>query len=225
MKNYNLLLLSTITLLLIIFQWWRDVSRERTYQGLHTSRVLNGLKIGILLFIISEVFFFISFFWTFFHSRLNPTIELGIIWPPKNIEVFDPFKVPLLNTIILLTSGISVTWSHHRLINNNYKQNINRLLITISLGIIFSLIQAFEYYEASFNISDSIYGSIFFLTTGFHGIHVLIGTIFLTVCFLRQLNFHLSKRHHFGFEAAIWYWHFVDIVWLFLYIFVYWWRK
>lgn len=137
--------------------------------------------------------------------------------------MFNPFIIPLLNTIILLTSGISITWAHHRLINNNYKQLFYGLLITIILGIYFSILQLFEYIEASFNISDSSYGSTFFLATGFHGLHVLIGTTFLIICFIRNLIIHFSSNHHFGFEAAAWYWHFVDIVWLFLYISIYWW--
>lgn len=150
-------------------------------------------------------------------------IELGIQWPPTGIYAFNPFIIPLLNTIILLTSGISVTWAHHRLINNNFNQFFNRLILTIFLGIYFSLLQIFEYLEASFNISDSSYGSRFFLATGFHGIHVIIGTTFLFICFSRNLFIHFSSNHHLGFEIAAWYWHFVDIVWLFLYLSIYWW--
>lgn len=197
--------------------------RERTLQGLHSNNVFLNIKIGIILFIISEIFFFISFFWRFFHIRLTQSIELGIKWPPTGIFSFNPFIIPLLNTIILLTSGISITWAHYRLINNNFLNFKYRLLITIILGIYFSFLQGYEYIEARFNISDSSYGSLFFLTTGFHGIHVLVGTIFLIVSFIRNLNIHYSNNHHFGFEAAAWYWHFVDIVWLFLFISIYWW--
>lgn len=222
-KYFNIYFISIILILLIIYQWWRDIARERTYQGFHSFNVFKGIKLGIILFIISEIFFFISFFWRFFHLSLTQIIELGIKWPPIGIEVFNPFIIPLLNTIILLTSGISITWSHHRLLNNNYSQFFNRLLITIILGIYFSILQLFEYLEASFNISDSSYGSTFFIATGFHGLHVLIGTTFLIICFLRNLFIHFSSIHHFGFEAAAWYWHFVDIVWLFLYISIYWW--
>jgi len=221
--NINLLILGIIITLLTIYQWWRDISRERTFQGLHTISVINGLKWGIILFIVSEILFFFSFFWRFFHSRLSPTIELGINWPPLGIFSFNPLQIPLLNTIILLTSGISVTWAHHRLRENNYSQTNIRLIITILLGIYFTILQSYEYIEASFSIADSIYGATFFIATGFHGIHVLIGTIFLLICLLRQKNFHFSSYHHFGFEAAAWYWHFVDIVWLFLYISIYWW--
>lgn len=224
-KENNLLIIRTIITLLVIYQWWRDITREGTFQGLHTNQVVIGLKLGILLFITSEVFFFISFFWTFFHARLTPTIELGLIWPPTGINVFNPFKIPLLNTITLLTSGISVTWAHHRLINKNFSQTNQSLIITIVLGIYFSILQLLEYISASFNITDSVYGSIFFLATGFHGLHVLIGTIFLLICLIRHENFHFSTKHHLGFEAAAWYWHFVDIVWLFLYLSIYWWGK
>nr|ACT80196.1 cytochrome c oxidase subunit 3 [Bradysia amoena] len=219
----NLLLLGIIITLLTMFQWWRDISREGTFQGLHTFNVVNGLKWGMILFIFSEIFFFISFFWSFFHSSLSPAIELGMNWPPLGILPFNPFQIPLLNTVILLTSGISVTWAHHSLMESNYSQSLNSLIITIMLGIYFTMLQAYEYIEAPFSIADSIYGSSFFMATGFHGIHVLIGTTFLFVCLMRHLNSHFSSNHHFGFEAAAWYWHFVDVVWLFLYISIYWW--
>lgn len=221
--NINLLILGYFIILLTIYQWWRDICREGTFQGKHTILVSKGLRWGIILFIISEIFFFISFFWAFFHRRLSPNIEIGSIWPPISIIPFNPFQIPLLNTIILITSGITVTWAHHALIENNYTQTSQRLFITIILGIYFTILQAYEYIEAPFTIADSIYGSTFFLATGFHGLHVIIGTIFLIICFFRHLNNHFSRNHHFGFEAAAWYWHFVDVVWLFLYISIYWW--
>jgi len=221
--DISLFLFAFTNTLLIIYQWWRDITREGTFQGLHTSTVALGLRWGIILFITSEILFFISFFWRFFHRSLAPSIELGIIWPPKGIQTFNPIQIPLLNTLILISSGITVTWAHHRLIENNYKQAVYRLGLTITLGIYFTILQAYEYIEAGFSIADSVYGSSFFIATGFHGIHVIIGTIFLTVCFLRQLFNHFSPIHHFGFEAAAWYWHFVDVVWLFLYVTVYWW--
>jgi cytochrome c oxidase subunit 3 len=221
--RFNLLILGLIITLLTIFQWWRDISRESTFQGLHTIFVINGLKWGIILFIISEIFFFFSFFWRFFHRRLSPNIDLGIRWPPIGVNPFNPIQIPLLNTLILLTSGITVTWSHHSLIHNNYSQTFISLLITILLGVYFSILQSYEYIEASFSIADSVYGSTFFLTTGFHGLHVLIGTLFLTICLVRHINKYFSSIHHFGFEAAAWYWHFVDVIWLFLYISIYWW--
>lgn len=221
--NINLLILGYIITLLTIFQWWRDIYRERTLQGKHTILVHKGLRWGIILFIISEVFFFLSFFWAFFHRSLSPNIEIGAIWPPLRIIPFNPFQIPLLNTIILITSGVTVTWAHHALIENNHSQTSQRLLITVCLGIYFTILQAYEYIEAPFTIADRIYGSTFFIATGFHGLHVIIGTIFLLICLIRHINNHFSNNHHFGFEAAAWYWHFVDVVWLFLYISIYWW--
>nr|QNP10115.1 cytochrome c oxidase subunit 3 [Ochthebius colveranus] len=221
--NSNLFLLGLIITMLIMFQWWRDISREGTFQGLHTFQVTLGLRWGMILFITSEIFFFLSFFWGFFHSSLSPSIEIGMIWPPKGIMTFNPIQIPLLNTLILLTSGLTVTWAHHSLMENNFNQTKQALMLTVLLGIYFSLLQAYEYIEASFCISDAIYGSTFFMATGFHGIHVIIGTTFLLVCYLRHMNNHFSSIHHFGFEAAAWYWHFVDVVWLFLYMSIYWW--
>lgn len=221
--NYYYLITFPCTIL-CLFQWWRDVIRESTYQGCHTLRVYKGLRIGIILFIISEIFFFFSFFWCYFHSSLSPTIEIGQLWPPFGIIPFNPYDIPLINTIILISSGLTVTWSHHSIININFKERFIRLLIRILLGIYFTCLQIFEYLESYFSISDSIYGSIFFIATGFHGIHVIIGTLFLLICLYRLNKFEFSSIHHFGFEAAIWYWHFVDIVWLFLYISIYWWR-
>lgn len=221
--NINLLILGYLIVILTIFQWWRDVCREGTLQGKHTILVTKGLRWGIILFIVSEIFFFVSFFWAFFHSRLAPNIEIGAIWPPTRITPFNPFQIPLLNTIILISSGVSITWAHHAIIENNNSQITQGLFITIILGIYFTILQAYEYFEAPFTIADSIYGSIFFIATGFHGLHVIIGTLFLLICLIRHLNNHFSQSHHFGFEAATWYWHFVDVVWLFLYISIYWW--
>lgn len=221
--QFHLFLIGSIIVILIIIQWWRDVTRERTFQGLHTIKVSIGLRWGIILFITSEVFFFISFFWAFFHNRLSPTPELGIIWPPKLISPFNPIQIPLLNTLILLSSGISITWAHHSLMENNFTQSLQGLAITVILGIYFTALQGYEYIEASFSISDSVYGTTFFIATGFHGIHVIIGSTFLLVCLIRHYKNHFSSIHHFGFEAAAWYWHFVDVVWLFLYISIYWW--
>lgn len=221
--NYFLLISIPCTLL-CIFQWWRDVIRESTFQGWHTKYVFNGIRLGIILFIISEVLFFFSFFWAYFHSSLAPNIEIGQYWPPIGIKPFNPFDIPLINTIILISSGLTVTWSHHAILNKNLKERKKRLLLTIILGLYFSILQLIEYIESPFTIADSIYGSTFFIATGFHGLHVLIGTIFLFICFIRINLLHYSNIHHFGFEAAAWYWHFIDVVWLFLYISIYWWR-
>nr|ANJ70656.1 cytochrome c oxidase subunit 3 [Stenus clavicornis] len=219
----NLMLLSLFINLLIMYQWWRDTIREGIFQGIHTNIVITGLQMGMILFITSEIFFFLSFFWAFFHSSLSPTIEIGMNWPPIGIMVFNPLNIPLLNTMILLSSGISITWSHHSIIENNFKETFYSLLITIILGIYFSILQGYEYLESSFSISDSIYGSCFFMATGFHGIHVIIGTTFIISILIRHFNNHFSNIQHFSFEAAAWYWHFVDVVWLFLYISIYWW--
>lgn len=212
-----------LTLALVIIQWWRDISREGAIQGLHTSIVELGLRWGIALFIVSEVFFFVRFFWAFFHSRLSPNIEIGSLWPPMGIKAFNPFQVPLLNTIVLISSGVRVTWAHHALIGGNYSQTKQGLIITVLLGIYFTMLQGLEYYEARFTFADRVYGSTFFIATGFHGLHVLVGTLFLMVTLARHRWYEFSATHHFGFEAAAWYWHFVDVVWLFLYIVIYWW--
>nr|ADO60520.2 cytochrome c oxidase subunit III [Lycus dentipes] len=221
----TLLFSSMIVLSLNMYQWWRDITRESTLQGLHTKKVVNGLKWGMILFITSEVLFFVSFFWSYFHSSLSPSIEIGLLWPPQEILTFNPTEIPLLNTIVLISSGISVTWAHHSLMENDLKQAIYSLIITVALGIYFTILQGFEYLESAFSIADSVYGSTFFMTTGFHGIHVIIGTSFLLIILIRTYLNHFSSKHHFGFEAAAWYWHFVDVVWLFLYISIYWWGK
>jgi cytochrome c oxidase subunit 3 len=214
-----------------MFGWWRDVVREGEHQGHHTPVVQIGLRYGMLLFIASEVMFFSAFFWAFFDASLFPDevkqfarVEAtGGTWPPAGIEVFDPFDIPFLNTLILLLSGCSVTWAHHALREGHRDQFLQGLGITIILGAIFSALQAYEYGHAAFGFTDGIYASTFYMATGFHGAHVLIGTIFLIVCFFRGLAGHFKPDHHFGFEAAAWYWHFVDVVWLFLFTFVYWW--
>lgn len=222
-NNSSLIFLGLLLILLVIVQWWRDVAREGALQGLHSGIVEVGLRWGMILFITSEVFFFVSFFWAFFHRRLAPNIDIGRTWPPTGIKVFNPFQVPLLNTIVLLSSGVSVTWAHHALIAGNHTSTVQGLTITVILGLYFTALQAIEYYEARFSIADRAYGSTFFIATGFHGLHVIVGTAFLCVCLVRLLNNEFRAKHHFGFEAAAWYWHFVDVVWLFLYISIYWW--
>jgi cytochrome c oxidase subunit 3 len=217
------MLFGLLIIVLTMIIWWRDVIREATFEGHHTKIVQKGLRYGMILFIVSEVMFFFAFFWAFFHSSLAPTVEIGSIWPPEQIHPFNPWDVPLLNTIILLSSGATVTWAHHSITNGMRFEAIYSLNWTIFLAILFTILQVFEYLEASFNISDGIYGSTFFMATGFHGFHVIIGTTFLTVCLFRLLKYHFTTTHHFGFEAAAWYWHFVDVVWLFLFVSIYWW--
>ncbi len=220
-----------LLVLLTMFLWWRDVIKEATYEGHHTPIVQLGLRYGMALFIASEVMFFAAFFWAFFDASLfadelqqYARVEFtGGVWPPAGTEVFPAFGLPFLNTLILLLSGCTVTWAHHCLIKGDRQGLIQGLGLTILLGIFFTAVQAYEYGHAAFSFTDGIYSSTFFMATGFHGAHVIIGTIFLTVCFFRALKGHFKPDHHFGFEAAAWYWHFVDVVWLFLFTFVYWW--
>nr|YP_009971648.1 cytochrome c oxidase subunit III [Thor amboinensis]QNG57243.1 cytochrome c oxidase subunit 3 [Thor amboinensis] len=221
--NSDLLMLGLIATTLTMIQWWRDITREGTYQGLHTINVVFGLHWGMILFITSEVLFFFSFFWAFFHSSLSPTLELGSCWPPVGIQPFDPFQIPSLNTSILLASGATVTWTHYSLLEAEHMEAIQSLMLTVILGFYFTVLQAFEYLEACFSLADSAYGTTFFVATGFHGLHVIIGSSFLLVCLYRMYWCHYSMEHHFGFEAAAWYWHFVDVVWLFLFVSIYWW--
>lgn len=203
--------------------WWRDVVREATFEGQHTNLVQLGLRSGRILFIVSEVRFFFAFFWAFFWAALSPTPEIGTVWPPKGIEVLSAWEVPFLNTRILLSSGASVTWAHHARVAGRRDQAIQALIVTVGLAVVFTALQAFEYSSATFTISDSVYGATFYRATGFHGLHVIIGTTFLTVSLIRLIRYHYTTQHHFGFEAAAWYWHFVDVVWLFLFVSIYWW--
>nr|ADA69806.1 cytochrome c oxidase subunit III [Sphaeroma serratum] len=220
--TYDLLLVGLVSVGLTMVQWWRDVVREGTYMGLHSSEVQSGMQWGMVLFITSEVLFFFSFFWAFFHSSLWPCPEVGAVWPPSGIQPFNPFQIPLLNTAVLLASGATVTWAHHSLLHAEHSEAARALGLTIGLGLYFTALQALEYYEAPFSIADSVYGTTFFVATGFHGLHVIIGSSFLLVVWVRLVRAHFSPLHHLGFEAAAWYWHFVDVVWLFLYISIYW---
>jgi len=202
--------------------WWRDVIREATFEGHHTPVVQLGHRYGMFLFIASEVMFFAAFFWAFFDASLFPRVDPAV-WPPEGIETFIWYELPLVNTIILLTSSGTVTLAHKALERGDRKWNINWLVVTVALGALFTVLQAIEYGHAPFNFTDGIYPSTFFMATGFHGAHVIIGTTFLLVCLLRAIKGHFKPEHHFGFEAAAWYWHFVDVVWLFLFSCVYIW--
>jgi cytochrome c oxidase subunit 3 len=218
------LIISLLFLTLVRFLWWKDFIRESLI-GYHTHKLEVRLRIGILLFILSEVFFFISFFWAFYDASLSPTVELGIVWPPIGIVPLAVYSVPLLNTIILLTRGVTVTWAHHALINNYFNKTVISLRVTVVLGVYFLGIQYLEYDEAQFAMADGVYGRTFFMATGFHGIHVFVGTRFLFYVLIALLSGKLLYNHHFSFEAAAWYWHFVDVVWLILFISIYWWGR
>ena len=209
-------------ILYTMFMWWRDVIKEAN-QGDHTPVVSLHLRYGMIMFIVSEVMFFVAWFWAFFDASLFPSAVIGGHWPPKGIEVLNPFAFPLLNTLILLCSGTTVTYAHHALIHNNRKGLKVGLAATIVLGLLFTSIQAWEYAHAPFAFKGSIYGSTFFMATGFHGFHVIVGTIFLIVCLIRANKGDFTPQQHFGFEAAAWYWHFVDVVWLFLFVSIYVW--
>ncbi len=206
-----------------MFLWWRDIIREGTFEGQHTEEVQNGLKLGFQLFIVSEIMFFFAFFWGFFDASIKPSFAIGGVWPPEGIDPLNPWGIPLLNTVILLSSGATVTWAHNSLLWGAKSSTQQALALTIFLAFIFTCLQVYEYIYCPFSISSSVFGSIFFLATGFHGLHVCIGTIFLFINLLRLSRNHFTKEHHIGFETAIWYWHFVDIVWLFLFVAIYWW--
>lgn len=221
----SFILILTITIIISITAaiWWRDVKREASLQGHHTYPTVSLLKYRIIIFIVSEIIFFLRFFWAYFHRSISPNIELGVIWPPIGLKIFNPIEIPLLNSIILLSSGATITWSHHSFLSKNMKSRLTAIVITIILGILFTICQGIEYFDARFTFSDSVYGSTFFLATGFHGIHVLIGTIFLTTTAKRIHTAQNSTNHFVSFDLRAWYWHFVDIVWLFLFISIYWW--
>lgn len=223
-----------IGLLYTMFAWWKDVVKEAE-QGDHKPVVRIGLRYGMILFIASEVMFFVAWFWAFFNAALYPKIPLpnimefwdviggDAVWPPQGIETFDPWHLPFMNTLILLLSGTTVTWAHHAIQHGDRDGLKKGLWITVILGAIFSCVQVYEYAHAAFEFSGSIYGATFFMATGFHGFHVLVGTIFLAVCLGRAYKGHFTPDHHFGFEAAAWYWHFVDVVWIFLFFCIYIW--
>jgi len=231
--------------------WWADIIFESTHLGQHTIIIQKGLRYGMLLFILSEVMFFASFFWAFFHSSISPTIQIGAIWPPDGVVSIKPWGLPFFNTILLLTSGVYATLSHHlikvygiqpklklSIISTRkafyeyimekqsivpYKYITLGFEISVFLGILFTMVQLHEYKIAGFTIADSIYGAVFYMATGFHGLHVIIGTTFLIITWYRFQSGDFLGRFFFGVDAAVWYWHFVDVVWIFLFICIYWW--
>ena len=237
--------LGFISVMYTFYAWWSDVIHE-AHAGDHTPVVQLHLRYGMIMFIASEVMFFVAWFWAWFDYSLFP-VPLELVkdaethaftvtnligqegaaalmqWPPKGLEVLDSMKLPLLNTLILLCSGTTVTWAHHALIHGDREGLKKGLWATIFLGLLFSGIQAYEYLEAPFPFAGLNYGTAFYMATGFHGFHVIVGTIFLAVCLARTYKGHFTPQQHFGFEAAAWYWHFVDVVWLFLFITIYIW--
>jgi cytochrome c oxidase subunit 3 len=224
-NSYILLVIGLVCVLGVMFFWWRDVLRESRTPGLHTPIVRLGLRYGMTLFIASEVMFFVGFFWAYFNFFLYPENVSGAtvaVWPPANIHTFNPFHLPFLNTMILLLSGTTITWAHHSLLENDRRGLVMGLGLTILLGLSFTTFQAIEYSDAPFKFTGGVYPSVFFLATGFHGFHVIVGTCFLIVCWFRARAGQFSPERHFGFEAAAWYWHFVDVVWLFLFVCIYW---
>ena len=215
-----------IAFFLVIFSmsfWFRDIISEGTYLGDHTLAVQRGLNMGVILFIVSEALFFLSIFWAFFHAALAPPIEIGAHWPPEGIDSVNPFELPLLNTIILLSSGFTITYAHHCIIQGERSGSLFGIILTIILALIFTTLQGIEYTVSSFTFSDSAYGSSFYFGTGFHGLHVIIGTAFIAVGLWRLISYHFTINHHLGLESSILYWHFVDVVWLILFAGIYWW--
>ena len=209
--------------LALMWVWWRDIIKEAVVERAHSAIAKIGFRYGMALFIASEVMFFFAFFWAFFSSSLFPVASLDFTWPPKGQHVINAFDLPLMMTIILLLSGTTCTWAHHAILEGKQKEAVKALGYTVLLGVIFTGFQVYEYVHAPFGFKDNIFTSTFFMATGFHGFHVLVGTIFLAVCYFRTTKGHFTPESHFGFEAAAWYWHFVDVVWLFLFISIYWW--
>jgi cytochrome c oxidase subunit 3 len=251
-NGFFLFLIGFVTVLLSVYAWWRDIIRESSFEGHHNLIVQNNLRIGMVLFIVSEIMFFFAFFWAFFYLNFSPISDLtkfNIIFKLWDISVNNtvllinipfldsiftlnvPFlniellSIPFLNSVLLLSSGIIVTWSHNAILKGNKIQVKISLFLTILFAIIFIIFQVYEYYNTTFCISDGTFGSCFYLLTGFHGFHVFVGTCFLIISYIRLCKNHFTNKHHFGFEAAIWYWHFVDVVWLFLFVVIYWWKS
>lgn len=230
LTGWKLFAFGLLAVTVIAALWWRDTIQE-AHEGHHTRVVSLHLRYGMLLFIASEVMFFVAWFWAYFDAALfaDEAIQFGRVaatgghWPPEGIETFDPWHLPLFNTLILLASGTTVTWAHHALLHNDREGLKWGLIVTVLLGVLFSICQAYEYAHAAFGLSGNIYGATFYMATGFHGFHVIVGTIFLAVCLFRALIGHFTTEQHFGFEAAAWYWHFVDVVWLFLFVAIYIW--
>ncbi len=216
-------LLGVLSIMICMFFWWKDVIYESVVEKAHTKIAEVGFRYGMSLFIASEVMFFFAFFWAFFSAAFFPTEAIGYIWPPEAIEIVEPFGLPFLMTLILLLSGCTVTWAHHAILEGDNESVIKGLGLSVLLGTAFLAFQVYEYSHVVFGFTEGIYSSTFYMATGFHGFHVFVGTVFLFVCYKRAQKGHFTPEKHFGFEAAAWYWHFVDVVWLFLFIAIYWW--
>ena len=221
--GYYVLIIGLLILIITSIFWFLDISREAVIIGYHTKIVRQGLKLGFLFFITSEIMLFFGFFWAFFHSALCPSIEVGTIWPPAGLNVIPVFEFPLFNTFVLIISGFSVTWVHRAISLGSFTDSVDGFMITILLGLLFIFLQGLEYYESTFNLQDGVYSSAFFLLTGLHGCHVIVGVCFLFVCFLSLLSNHYLINHYLRLVFAIWYWHSVDIVWIILFLSVYCW--
>lgn len=215
-------LLGFIGVLAVMFFWWKDIIHETVVEKAHSPFVTIGLRYGMLLFIASEVMFFSAFFWAYYSVAFFPPAILGGVWPPADIKTFNVLDMPFFMTMILLLSGTTVTWAHHALLVGNRRDLITGLALTVALGLSFSCCQALEYHHADFTLKSGMFGSTFFMATGFHGLHVIIGTIFLAVCLWRAIKGQMTPKSHFGLLAAAWYWHFVDVVWVFLFVSIYW---
>jgi len=222
-KGYYIILLGIIILIFTAIFWFLDISREAVIDGYHTRIVRSNLKFGFLFFIVSEIMLFFGFFWAFFHSALSPSIELGSLWPPNGLNAIAVFDFPLYNTFILIISGFSVTLAHRAISLGSFKNAVDGLIITIFLGLFFIILQGLEYYESTFNLQDGVYTCIFFMLTGLHGCHVIVGVVFLFFCFISLLYHHFLDDHYLRFVFAVWYWHFVDIVWILLFLTLYCW--
>nr|YP_001837116.1 cytochrome c oxidase subunit III [Walchia hayashii]BAG24172.1 cytochrome oxidase subunit 3 [Walchia hayashii] len=222
-KNNTMMMMATTLSMITFFSWSKDILTESSMEGQHSKKTSSTLKLGMILFIVSEVFLFVSMFWAFFHSSMSPSMEVGMIWPPKNIFPFNYEEIPMTNTIILVSSGGTLTMSHHLLLKKSIKMSATMLMITVNLGITFTAMQLIEYMESKFSINDSVFGASFFMATGLHGAHVIVGSTFLTVVLFQMKNLKSMTYQFLSFEMAAWYWHFVDVVWLFLLISIYWW--
>lgn len=223
-SNYLLYVLCSFTALCFCIRgWFRDIVIESTFEGAHTKAVQKNIRYGFILFIVSESMFFFSFFWAFFHASINPSPSIGCIWPPLGTPKINPWLIPLANTAVLLISGATVTFAHKSIKKNARSAFQESLELTVVMAFFFTMVQAYEYISMDLTILDGLYASLFFMLTGFHGLHVIIGTIYLYVCVERAKLDHFSPKNHLGFELAAWYWHFVDIIWILLYFCLYHW--